>query len=414
MLIVVSGPKVSLIRSIDLTISASTRWVSSSIRPELDGEIDEGAGGLNHALVVAQAHQRLDTLDVLGPDIDLGLEGAAEALFQDGQPQRLLDLHPRQRLALHAGVEERRGALAAVLDAVHRDVGVLAQHVVAAAVFGIEADADRGGGEDLRLVDEERRLQPLQHEVDEFRDFALVLDRIEQQQEFVAADPRQDVGFAQVEPKPLGHLDQQGVADRVAVIVVDMLEIVDVEKGQRETAVRAVALQKVVDAVFDHPPRRQAGQFVIIGRAEQVVLERLLFGDVGGAREQQIAFGDPDRPVRGEKHLFGLAVANGFFQHGGAAGAQQFETGFAAIAQLRSRRRGRGHLQQGRCGVVHQQELAVLVLNRHAGRKQSEDIPQDAQFGIESRFHCRPASRPPESRVCATALHSRGAWQSPL
>ena len=33
MLIVVLGPKVSLIRSIDLTISASTRWVSSSIRP---------------------------------------------------------------------------------------------------------------------------------------------------------------------------------------------------------------------------------------------------------------------------------------------------------------------------------------------------------------------------------------------
>ena len=131
---------------------------------EFDGEIDEGAGGLNHALVVAQAHQRLDALDLLGPDVDLGLEGAAEALFQDGEPQRLLDLHPRQRLALHAGVEERRGALAVVLDAVHRDVGVLAQRVVAAAMVGIEADADRGRGEYLRSVDEERRLQPLQHE----------------------------------------------------------------------------------------------------------------------------------------------------------------------------------------------------------------------------------------------------------
>ena len=81
-------------------------------------------------------------------------------------------------------------------------------------------------------------------EVDIFRDFALVLDRIEQQQEFVAADPRQDVGFAQVEAEPLGHLHQQRVADRVAVIVVDMLEIVDVEKGQREMAVRALALQQ--------------------------------------------------------------------------------------------------------------------------------------------------------------------------
>jgi hypothetical protein len=56
-------------------------------QPEFHGKIDEGAGGLNHAVVVAQAHQRLDALDVLGPDVDLGLKRAAEAFFQDGEPQ---------------------------------------------------------------------------------------------------------------------------------------------------------------------------------------------------------------------------------------------------------------------------------------------------------------------------------------
>ena len=203
-------------------------------QPELDREIDEGAGRLNHALVVAQPNQRLDALDLLGPDVDLGLEGAAEALVEDGEPQRLLDLHPRQRLALHAGVEEHGGALALVLDAVHRDIGVLAQHFVAAAMVGIKADADRGRGEYFRSVDEERRLQPLQREVDVFGDLLLALDRIEQQQKFVAADPRQHVGLAQIEPEPLGNLDQQRVADRMAVIVVDVLEIVDVEERQRE------------------------------------------------------------------------------------------------------------------------------------------------------------------------------------
>ena len=77
-------------------------------------------------------------------------------------------------------------------------------------------------------------------------------------------------------------------------------------KASAKWRLRAVALQQVVDAMFDHAPRRQAGQFVIIGGAEQMILERLLFGDIGGAREQQIALGDPNRPVRGEKHLFGL------------------------------------------------------------------------------------------------------------
>ena len=127
MLMLVSGPKVSLIRSIDLHDLGQHQMRQLVDQPKFHREIDERAGGLDHALVVAQPHQRLDALDLLGPDVDLGLEGAAKALFQDGQPQRLLDLHPRQRLALHAGVEEGRGALAVVLDAIHRDIGVLAQ-----------------------------------------------------------------------------------------------------------------------------------------------------------------------------------------------------------------------------------------------------------------------------------------------
>ena len=199
----------------------------------------------------------------------------------------------------------------------------------------IEAHPDRGGSEYFRSVDEERRLQPLQREFDEFRHFALALDRCQQQQKLVAADPRQHVGFAKVEPDPPGHLDQQRVADAVAVIVVDVLEIVDVEKRQREAALSVVVLQQAVDAMLDHAPRRQAGQFIVIGGAEQVILERLLFGDLGRTRDQQVAPGELDRPVRGEEHLLGRAAGDGFFEHSRPAAAQQFEVGIAAIARLR-------------------------------------------------------------------------------
>jgi hypothetical protein len=96
--------------------------------------------------------------------------------------------------------------------------------------------------------------------------------------------------------QPLGHLRQQCVADRVSVIVVDMLEIIDVEKCQREAAVRLVALQKAVDAVFDHAPVGQAGQLVVIGRPEQVILERLLFADVGSSTATGCVR-DANRPV---------------------------------------------------------------------------------------------------------------------
>src|ERR1700730_18287825 len=126
MLMVVSAPKVSLMRSIDLTISASTQVSKLVDQSQFHGKMDEGAGGLNDAIVVAQTNQRLDALDILGPDVDLGLKGAAKAFFLDGEPQRLLDLHSCQRLALHAGVEQSLGILAVVLDAINRNFGVLA------------------------------------------------------------------------------------------------------------------------------------------------------------------------------------------------------------------------------------------------------------------------------------------------
>ena len=165
--------------------------------------------------------------------------------------------------------------------------------------------------------------------------------------------------------------------------------------------------------MFDHAPCRQSGQFVIIGRTEQVVFQRLLLGDIGGAREQQIALGDPDRPVRSEKHLSGLAAGEGFFQNRRAAGAEQFKTGLAAIGLLRRRRRGRGHLEQRRRGIVRQQELTTFVPNRHAVWKQPEDIPQDAQFGIEGAF-ITGLRRGRLKVMFIGTMHGRRAWQSLL
>src|SRR6202030_729687 len=141
------------------------------------------------------------------------------------------------------------------------------------------------GSKYFRSIDKKRRSEPLQHEPNILRYLFLALDRIEQQQELVAADPRQHVGFAQVQSKPPGDLYQQRIPDRMAVVVVDVLEIVDIEKGEREPA-GFVTPQEAVGAMFDHPPGRQFGQFVIIGRPEQLILEGLLLADVDRARKQ--------------------------------------------------------------------------------------------------------------------------------
>ena len=62
-----------------------------------------------------------------------------------------------------------------------------------------------------------------------------------------------------------------------------------------------------------------------------MILDGLLLADVGRARKQQIAVGDANRAMGGEKHLFDRAAADAFFRNGGAAGAQQFKAGFAAL-----------------------------------------------------------------------------------
>jgi hypothetical protein len=190
---------------------------------------------------------------------------------------------------------------------------------------------------------------------------------------------------------PSRRFDQQRVADGVAVIVVDVLEIVDVEEGQRKWF-GVVVMQQVVDVPLDHPPRRQPGQLVIIGAAEQFVLDRLLLAEVGRTGQQQFCVGDANRPMGVKECPPDLSVGNAFLGHDRAIGAQQFDTGFAATGQFgrgeRGVRRGGqqilgGNLQARRCGVVDQQKAAVLVLHRYAGRQHPDDFIQQVQFGVD-------------------------------
>ena len=67
------------------------------------------------------------------------------------------------------------------------------------------------------------------------RGFALVVAGALQDREFVAAEPRHQVGLARAGGEPLRRLLQQRVADRVAERVVHRLELVEVEYQHVET-----------------------------------------------------------------------------------------------------------------------------------------------------------------------------------
>src|SRR5262245_52051707 len=102
---------------------------------ELGCKIDKGPGRLQEAVFVAKADQRLDAPDLLGANVDLGLEGTAELAILDRETKRLLVSHPLRRLALHAAVKDRERAPGPAFRAVHRDVRVLTQPVIGPAVL---------------------------------------------------------------------------------------------------------------------------------------------------------------------------------------------------------------------------------------------------------------------------------------
>ena len=231
----------------------------------------------------------------------------------------------------------------------------------------------------------------------------LALDRVQQQQEFVAADPRQHVGFAQVQPEPLRDLDQQRVAGGMAVIVVDVLEIVDVEKRQREAGRRIAMRQQRVGPMLDHPAGRQVGQFVIIGRTEQLVLESLLGADVGRTGQQQVAAGEANRPVDGQQGLLAGTAADALLDDRRLAGAEQFAPRRFPSRQLLRRRplRGRSPPLCGG-GGIDQQEAALLVLDRDAMGKHPDDVAEQARLRFGGVQEIMTAAH--GTRVCRTPL----------
>ena len=113
--------------------------------------------------------------------------------------------------------------------------------------------------------------------------------------ELVAAEAPQHVGGLDPGTQPLGKLDQQGVAGGVSERIVDILEVIEIEKDQREL----LALGAILDGLFDQLTKlravRQAGQHVVIGEPGDL-RPRLLAFDRQRA-EVNAGVDDPLMPV---------------------------------------------------------------------------------------------------------------------
>ena len=121
-----------------------------------------------------------------------------------------------------------------------------------------------GGGVTLVAAQLQRLAEHLQQVAGDAFDVVGFGGFIENDDEFVAAEPRHDVARAQCMAQPVGDLHQQEVAGVVSQRIVDDLEAVEIDEQHRELPLIAPRrLDRIAQQFVEHLPVRQIGQTVV-------------------------------------------------------------------------------------------------------------------------------------------------------
>ena len=201
--------------------------------------------------------------------VDLRLVGEEELVVHQAAPHVGLELQPRLHARVHVGGVEAVRVAADLLRRVHRRVRLLDQRH---RIVGVERDTSRrrssrsasaSGRTSRNGARNDSRTRASTVIVSNVACAGSRPGRIDD--ELVAAEPRDGVGFAHRRGEPLRDRLQQLVAGVVAQRVVDALEMVEVEEEARD--VRAVALrlrEDLLQPLVEERPVRQSGQDVVL------------------------------------------------------------------------------------------------------------------------------------------------------
>ena len=211
------------------------------------------------------ARQRLDGMDGAIDRPDLRLIMQFQGIIGDRAAQRRAQDQPLLGEPVHVGAEETIGGTARPLGLVHGRIGLLYQSIDVGRVVRIEADAHAGGHRHLSGSDLERHHQSVGDPRGDERGLGCVTVR-QDDHEFVAAQTPQHVTRLDLRAQALGELDQQFVTGRMPERIVDVLEIVDIEKRQRDMLAGRTALDRLGDQIPQVRSVRQAGQHVVISK----------------------------------------------------------------------------------------------------------------------------------------------------
>ena len=146
-------------------------------------------------------------------------------------------------------------------------------------------------------------------------DLAQLVELAHEDRELVAGEPRDDIGRAHRRAQALGEFDQHRVAGRMAEVVVDRLEMVDVEKQHRDAETLLARFREcLLESLEEQRPVRQSRENVVFGPASKLRLDGLALGDVARRDRDPIAeldrlMGDPCRRHAGRAEFLGRRLS---------------------------------------------------------------------------------------------------------
>ena len=242
---------------------------------------DEISGRQQAALGMPPAHQCLQRgRRAVHAEQWLELEHEFAALQR--QAQLADQMQSCGHLAFEGRLVRHHAIAAALLGLVHRQVRVHQQRLGYGAGHGRAAPADARADVVRRTGNVERSGQRRVHAGDRLLHAGIVGVLAHQDHELVAAEARHRVDVGHRFLQPLRHHAQGFVASGVAEAVVDQLEVVEIDEQHHDRARVPLGVeQRLLQAVDEQLPVRQAGQLVV-GRAEcELLLRALAFGDIG-------------------------------------------------------------------------------------------------------------------------------------
>ena len=179
-------------------------------------------------------------------------------------------------MPLALAAEHREAVAAAFLGLVARDLGLHEQLVGRELRLRLDlADADRDRRAHLALAAHGEDLSARRLDEGLRRSFGVLQRGLRQDHaELVAAEAPDDVGLAQPRAQQRRDGAEQFVAGRVPVAVVDVLEVVDVDRQQRRRMAVALGVaDDPLELVMEAAPVVEAGQRIVIGELAQLSVE---------------------------------------------------------------------------------------------------------------------------------------------